>query len=181
MVSFYLDYLTETVAKNPLIMYIEAAALNGMKFCMDEEDLFDMFGMIGLDKSCAVICPLSDADDPGKTGSHWAFMLVLRQNTDSDIECFYFDSWSAALANVAVELVNKLKILMKATNKSDIKVHTVTNYPKQNNMYDCGVFSLLGSEVVMQELSNSVGKEAQDYNDAVERIKRGDCFTGKVS
>ena len=132
--------------------YIDAGALNGMKFCADEEDLFDMFGMLGLDKAMAMICPLNDAElDQTARGSHWAFMLITRQSLESDIECFVFDSGRAgsSLGRVAQEAANKIKILMKAKNTGQIQAQSVSNFPQQGNSYDCGVFALLGAEVVI--------------------------------
>ena len=102
-ISFYLDHLTETVGKNKQIMYIEAAVFNTIKMCQDEEDLFDMFGMLGLDKALAVICPLNDAEDASRSGSHWAFMVVLRQSLDSQLDCLFFDSSYSNLGSVASE------------------------------------------------------------------------------
>ena len=131
IISFYLDYLNDTVANNPLITYIGAAPVKTMDFLNDEEDLLDMFGALGLDKKCVVVCPLNDAagNDATKTGSHWAGIVVLRKDLQSDLECLYFDSMGSSLNGQAEFALGKLKVLMKAANKASVKVTRVTKYP----------------------------------------------------
>ena len=72
-----------------------------------------MFGMLGLDKAQAVVCPLNDAEDSSRSGSHWAFMVMLRESLDGELQCFYFDSYGSGLSHVAQEAAQKLKVLMK--------------------------------------------------------------------
>ena len=71
---------------------------------------------------------------------------------------------------------------MKVKGQSQVNVKTVDNYPKQGNSYDCGVYALLGIEVVLSVLSSVIGgSDTAEYQGAIEKLQNSQVFQGNVS
>ena len=120
----------------------DASAAKYMEFC-DEEDMVDMYGPLNLHDKLAVFCPLNDAQSVSGGGSHWAMLVLIRTALDGELSAFLLDSGSGNMEAYARGSVSKLKPLMRV--QGEVNVEEVQNYPKQENMSDCGVFSICGA------------------------------------
>ena len=129
-----------------------------------------MFGPLRLEECLAVVCPLNDSRTVTASGSHWAMMIIVRQSTTSDLNCFVLDSapGSTNMVDVANGYLDKLAVLMHG-KKPASGATAVSNFPLQGNSYDCGIFSICGAEAALDSL-------VADKAAAIEKISSGACF-----
>ena len=117
----------------------------------DEEDLRDMLGPLRLEEKLVVLCPLNDAQSSSGGGSHWAMLIVARETLKSPLAAFLLDSGSGSpMTGVANEAFSRLCTLMNDTKTNSTALKTVTSFPKQDNMSDCGIFALCGAEAFLE-------------------------------
>ena len=111
-----------------------------------------MFGPLHLDQKLVVLCPLNDAQGSRGGGSHWAMLVLVRNSlTDTTPIGYLLDSSSGSpMTQVANAYLDKLLTLMKVQNSANKTVKVVNAFPKQDNMYDCGIFALCGAEAVLK-------------------------------
>eukprot|EP00353_Schmidingerella_taraikaensis_P004952 CAMPEP_0185583724 /NCGR_PEP_ID=MMETSP0434-20130131/27162_1 /TAXON_ID=626734 ORGANISM="Favella taraikaensis, Strain Fe Narragansett Bay" /NCGR_SAMPLE_ID=MMETSP0434 /ASSEMBLY_ACC=CAM_ASM_000379 /LENGTH=146 /DNA_ID=CAMNT_0028203003 /DNA_START=92 /DNA_END=529 /DNA_ORIENTATION=+ len=139
-----------------------------MDFC-DDEDLLEMYGPLNLAEKLVVFVPLNDASSTSGGGSHWAMLAVVKVEETGDLGVFLLDSGSgSSMRAVANAYLARLKLLMRISGI--VQVTEVRGYPKQGNMFDCGIFSLCGAEAVL-EAYKTRGEEV------CSNIKASSCFS----
>jgi len=103
-----------------------------------------------LDKRYVVLCPINDAQDASQTdaGTHWSLLVCWRQTLQESFRCTYYDT----LRNIGP--ANKIPhtaqaVATRLAGKSAV-VHK-GECAQQSNYYDCGVYVVMYSAIIVAE------------------------------
>ncbi|EEY68625.1 SUMO protease, putative [Phytophthora infestans T30-4] len=144
-INFYLQYLTQTVARRDVLLMDPAVVSCLLHQCEDEDEYQEL--AIGLDLTSKQLCiiPVTDNDALGAGSSHWSLLLY----SDGDFQ--HFDSSSGHNHHAARRLAESFEVLLRAAGKRrgsgfSRRLVEVQNAPQQQNGYDCGMYVLVLAE-----------------------------------
>ena len=99
-------------------------------------------------KSKITFIPLNNNTNRKKVGgSHWSLLVYRKIGTKG--EFLHFDPIKGMNRNTAQEMVNKLNKIEKT---SFLKKVTEIDGPRQNNGYDCGIYTILMIRKILEKL-----------------------------
>lgn len=97
-----------------------------------------------------VLCPVNDSRDGGRTdgGSHWSLLVCWSHERGADLRFRYYDSSSNAVVGKSLFQAETLAIRLAG---QPVQV-TLGDCAQQENGFDCGVYVLLFSEIIVDTL-----------------------------
>ncbi len=144
-ISFYYELLNEKFSKyeNEFIL-LDPSCVSTIFFDDDLDDLKDCFGALDLDTRKYIFIPINDTIDKFAYGSgnHWALVFYCKTaNT-----FYYMDSMKSFIKS-SNEICRKINLLIGNSEKYILEE---VNFEKfQQNTFDCGVFVLNFTEVIL--------------------------------
>ncbi|CAI2378879.1 unnamed protein product [Moneuplotes crassus] len=170
-INFYYEYLANTVQGIDNVKLVDPASAALLLYTDDIEDLFDIFEPLELPDADLICCPVNDNTDKfkGAGGSHWTLLFYSKAHHSF----FYSDSGSTGcvLSNIP-SVATKLHWLITNNREgtseqgTDFEINVVKNAPKQTNSYDCGVYVLEMTRLLIDMYLSDEGissVELEDY------------------
>lgn len=148
-INFYYEHLTQT--KKPENIILVSASTGALMVYESAAELKDILAELEITSFKYWLIPINDKVDPTTTGGlHWSLLFYDGTNFH------HLDSMgrSANLKNAEV-VAKKLSELY--LDNRPVKVTMVTEYPKQVNSYDCGMYVIAATEKILDDAL--VGKE----------------------
>ncbi|EGZ10304.1 ubiquitin1-specific protease [Phytophthora sojae] len=144
-VNFYLQFLTQTVASDDVLLMDPAVVSCLLHQCEDEDEFQDLARGVNLAQRRLCLVPVTDNDLLGGDSSHWSLLLFAKG------EFRHFDSSAGHNRHAARRVARSFEHLLKATGRHDgdgaaDRVEEVQDAPQQQNGYDCGVYVLVLAE-----------------------------------
>jgi sentrin-specific protease 8 len=146
-ISFYYAYLTYTLSLPDNIVLMDPSAVSSIIYFDDDlSELKDYF--MDLSDKEYIFLPVNDNTDKLRAGggSHWA--LLVYQKFDNKF--YYFDSMLGYIKNTDV-LAERVGLMIGV---KDIEIVKPAIKKYQQNTYDCGMFVLLFTELILKYLKN---------------------------
>ena len=170
--NFYYELLAHNlvpVDKQNEIKLLDPAVASTFTYLPDDyEELHDMFGGLNLDQASLVIFPINDNTNPNvpSGGTHWSLMVMQNKNLfyyiDSANSVGYMPQGMTATAKKLLTLCNPDKDLAGAVVR-DLR-SIVDNLPRQENHYDCGMYALLFTRMIIENVLNGQKIKDIDYS-----------------
>ena len=142
--------------------------INTFQYCPnDKEELEDMFKPLKLEKATdLVLMPLNDNSDSTKAsgGTHW--FLLVRHGQDN----FYLvdSSMASGVRQATVDAAAKLQTLCGFDFKGEAIIQNIHKLnklcPYQDNMYDCGMYTILYAETILKQMTVDKVKKMEDID-----------------
>lgn len=168
-IEYYLEILRTKLPLYHLKMYFMNPTIVQALKCLNDTDY--IFIDLNLSEQNYIVIPVNDSpavDTPGGSGSHWSFLLYIKQQN----QYFYFDSCGKHNYAHASTITTKLKKYLE--NNSDSPI-TIVPVPQQKNGYECGIYMLLYIDVVINSLL--LGKSTEDWNSLIPSVTESDLLT----
>lgn len=142
-INYYYELLSSSVTRNSNIWLMNPMISQAIKCVQDYQHL--LYG-VNLQEKTHILIPVNDSpavDKPGGSGSHWSLMLYVAEIK----EFFYFDSLGLFNYEHAVKISSNMQNLVSKNSTCKI---TPISVPKQLNGYDCGIYLIIFSELIIQ-------------------------------
>ncbi len=154
-ISFYFEYL------NPCsnILLFDPAAVSTIVYFEDCIDELNEYFPVNLETRDYIFLPVNDNTNKYNAGggSHWALLVYQK----SDDKFYYLDSMLSYIENTTI-LCEKISKMM-GKKKFEVICPLVTKY--QDNTYDCGMFVLAFTELIIEYVKTN--KLTENCFDAV--------------
>ncbi|KAJ3437615.1 sentrin-specific protease 8 [Anaeramoeba flamelloides] len=163
-ISFYYEYLTETVVNKSgkKIFLMTPPILMLLSYTNSPQEIKEIFQANDLSKQEYIFLPINNKTDFDQfSGSHWSLLIFVKSlNT-----FFYYDSLYQSNFQIATQFAERLApVLVPETIQKDKfgqeeKVFN-TNFvevlsPQQENGFDCGVFSLAFTKFFVENVCDT--------------------------
>ncbi|KAG8296555.1 hypothetical protein J6590_054371 [Homalodisca vitripennis] len=152
-IQFYYQVLAAKVIDNTKILLMNPIISQAIKCLSDFEHVLDKVELQG---KTHIVIPVNDSpavDKPGGSGSHWSLLLYVAEME----EFLYYDSLGLKNFDHAVKISSALQTFLNKNVKCKI---TPVNVPQQSNGFDCGIYLLLFTEIIVQKIK----KEKESFD-----------------
>jgi len=157
-ISFYYELLNEKFKSHENDFFLfDPASISTMVIYDEIEEIIDMFGSLNLHLKKYLFMPINNNTDKYSisVGDHWA--LIIYQKSDDTF--YYLDSMLNYIGNTDIVISKMKKVLTNYSQQDSMNSHSFSptlvktlNYKFQNNTYDCGMFVLHFTEILMYQL-----------------------------
>lgn len=156
VIKIYFELLNEKLLKDASIMCMNPTICQAVKM---SEDTNCFLTPLGLKNFQYVIIPVNDgAGTDSEDGSHWS--LLVCKTVDKSF--YYFDSVKDYNLSHAKKIAKKIFAHLNPSIKDEEPVLTVCQTPQQSNSYDCGIYVLAITDIIINHLmrnpTTSLGK-----------------------
>ncbi len=108
-------------------------------------------------KRSFVFLPINNAESPyGGGGTHWSLLVMEGGNGKRERIFYHFDSFKGMNSKTALLISKQIGKLFSIDEKKSKKKDIFMDYsdvtPQQQNGYDCGLFAIAISEILVKEL-----------------------------
>jgi len=161
-ISFYYEIIADKFMKfESEILLLDPSSVSTIYFDDEIEDLRDCFGALNFEERKYIFIPVNDATDRYAYGSgnHWALVFYAKMTNTF----YYLDSMKSYIKNTN-EICRKINLLTGNFKDPTIKQVEIPKF--QQNTFDCGVFVLNFTEVILKEIyeKNENYISSLDYN-----------------
>ena len=146
-ISFYYEYLNEIYKANQnYFTLLDPAMVFLLIFETEIEDLISMMKPLKIETKEFIFIPVNDIESKYKVGggNHWALLFYQKSNQTF----YYFDSMLSYIKNTNLIIKNLCNIL----NLSNPEIVCYDEIKYQQNTFDCGMFVLLFTEMILENL-----------------------------
>ncbi|XP_033309375.1 sentrin-specific protease 8-like [Bombus bifarius] len=161
IIGFYFEYLDEILNKNERRdFYFISPELTQLLKMTDPNQYIIFLDPHSITECKCMFFPLNNCDKTDAAGgTHWSLLIFCK----GDKTCYHFDSAkgsNAAIASKFAESVMDCVLDKKEPNKKFVEVDS----PQQSNSYDCGVYVLCLTDVIINHLSQNNRMDGCNYD-----------------
>jgi len=140
------------------ILLIDPATAFWMQAADDLEDLEAAKKALRLSERSVVLCPINDSRNGGRAddGTHWSLLVGWRRSLSGPLSFGYYDSLSSGPASD--QIVHQAEALACRLAGKGAKV-VPSSCSQQCNSFDCGVYVLAFSEIIVASVLEAQGAE----------------------
>mmetsp|Transcript_29668 Transcript_29668/g.30802 ORF Transcript_29668/g.30802 Transcript_29668/m.30802 type:complete len:245 (+) Transcript_29668:20-754(+) len=176
-ISFYYEFLFNKEKYSTIkqdVLLLDPAVVINIYFDDCIEDLFYMLSPLDMKSKKYIFLPINDSNDRFQIGGgmHWALMVYSVQED----KYFYIDSTSSTIKHIHTISQKLKKIVNFAESNKNTEEKTIDEKNKgsshmsstielstvltgiQRNSYDCGMYALCFTEVLLDRLVESKGR-----------------------
>ncbi|KAJ3447288.1 sentrin-specific protease [Anaeramoeba flamelloides] len=163
-ISFFYEYLTETIVKQSgkKILLMTPPILMLLSYTNSPQEIKEIFQASDLSKQEYIFLPINNKTDFDQfSGSHWSLLIFVKSLSTF----FYYDSYSQGNYKIAKQFAKRLAPVLIPNNTQNEKVSkpnfVKVKSPQQENLFDCGVFLLAFTRFFVK----SICAEKKEIND----------------
>ena len=124
---------------------VPPATVQMVKIIEDDSQLEMFLGEMNLHEFDFVCFPINDASSESQ-GSHWSLLVYSKKEN----KYFYLDSHGRYNLKSGEQVAKNVQVLLKCPKKPSMEI---VDCPQQANGWDCGVFVLLFTQVILNRIS----------------------------
>lgn len=146
----------DTVGLPEAVLLIDPATAFWLTIESDAKDLEAAKRALRLNERELVLCPVTDNRDGGRAdaGTHWALLVGWNQSHGGSIRFAFYDSMSGGICGSK----NLAQAQTLASRLAGRPVEVSSRAcPQQTNTFDCGVYVLLFSEIIIKAFLGARG------------------------
>mmetsp|Transcript_44586 Transcript_44586/g.129009 ORF Transcript_44586/g.129009 Transcript_44586/m.129009 type:complete len:244 (-) Transcript_44586:56-787(-) len=136
------------------VLLIDPATAFWLTIESDPKDLDAAKRALRLHERELVLCPVTDNRDGGRAdaGTHWALLVGWSQHQGSGFRFTFYDSLSGGICGS--KSLSQAQTLASRLAGRNVEV-SARECPQQTNTFDCGVYVLLFSEIIVKAFLGS--------------------------
>ncbi|XP_003490142.1 sentrin-specific protease 8 [Bombus impatiens] len=161
IIGFYFEYLDETLNKNERKdFYFISPELTQLLKMTDPDQYIIFLDPLSISECKCMIFPLNNCDRKDTAGgTHWSLLIFCK----GDKTCYHFDSAKGSNATIASKFAKNVMDCVFDKNEPNKKFVEVDS-PQQNNSYDCGVYVLCLTDVIINHILKNERMDGCNYN-----------------
>lgn len=175
IIGFYFEYLDETFNKTERKdFYFISPELTQLLKMTDPNQYIIFLDPFSISECKCIFFPLNNCDKKDTAGgTHWSLLIFCR----GDRTCYHFDSakgYNGSIASKFAENVMNCVLDKKETNRRFVEVDS----PQQKNSYDCGIYVLCLTDIIINHLLKNEILDGCDFNEVIKLVntKRTDLL-----
>lgn len=158
----YYEMLNNFILQNTELICINPTISQAIKMLVDYEFVLDS---LNITNAKYLFLPVNDSQDLAEIknsnshseqiyggGSHWS-LLVYEKMTK---KFFYYDSLGGYNINSAKVIAKKMFNYLEKEDITETDIIIVNSSPQQNNNYDCGIFTIALTEIIISYVIQSL-------------------------
>lgn len=168
-ISFYYEVLAEKFSRHELdFLLLDPSCVSTIFFDDEISDLKDCFGALNFESRKVIFIPVNDTTDKYAYGSgnHWALVVYFANSNTF----YYLDSMKSYIKNTN-EICRKISLLIGNGERKHPVIEEVAIAKLQQNTFDCGVFVLNFTEVLMNFLFGNGNKFDSSGDGILKQLK----------
>ncbi|XP_033358187.1 sentrin-specific protease 8-like [Bombus vosnesenskii] len=161
IIGFYFEYLDDLLNKNERRdFYFISPELTQLLKMTDPNQYIIFLDPLSITECKCIFFPLNNCDKKDAAGgTHWSLLIFCKE----DKTCYHFDSAKGSNATIASKFAENVMDCVfdkKEPNKKFVEVDS----PQQSNSYDCGVYVLCLTDVIINHLLKNERMDGCNYN-----------------
>lgn len=147
IIGFYFEYLDKRFNKNGRTeLYFISPELTQLLKMTDPSQYGAFFDTVSVSECKCILFPLNNCDSKDAAGgSHWSLLVYCKR----DKTCYHFDSSTGYNGNIASKFAsNVMSYLLDKDEPA--KQFIELDCPQQDNGYDCGIYVLCLTDVIIR-------------------------------
>ena len=147
IIGFYFEYLDKRFNKNGRTeLYFISPELTQLLKMTDPSQYGAFFDTVSVSECKCILFPLNNCDSKDAAGgSHWSLLVYCKR----DKTCYHFDSSTGYNGSIASKFAsNVMSYLLDKDEPA--KQFIEPDCPQQDNGYDCGIYVLCVTDVIIR-------------------------------